>query len=245
MKYSMLPLSFLAILLLLSTPALANETHVFFTRPSANDYGNSSSLPQLEPSLAIYENYTVTGDYADDVDVSYGGNEGEYDFAPVTGYLRLSAKPSTIFAGEGWVTIAVPFGVGAVEIVYYDNTAYNVPLVNGPLVTMEARATSLYGGIGPIKTLEQDVGAPGKVGKLVHQYFLPSFGGSLVGNETTLRLSAYGFDEIIIRRISFYTDSELDVNTKFIDGAKGRKSNVLYRDDQDEDDFYEAQADQS
>lgn len=234
MKASMFILTIIIISTFCST-ALAAETHVFFTQPILNNRFDPYSYPPPKYNLTFDGRYTVAGDYAEDFQVYYEGDECVFE--PASGALCLSMVQNYYGGGRGLVTIEVPYSVRAVEIVYFDHTAYK-PYVNGPQLMMTEMIWSRHGYPNCIQTLDQNVGDPGKVGELVHQFFIPGFTNYTVSGNSTLTLDAWAYDGIIVKRISFYDFSPLDYDTDLYYGVTGSKTEAFTTNLVDELEFY-------
>lgn len=193
----------------------ANETHIFFGKfdPKIKDL--------TQGRVAVQQDCIITGDYVSRTDVLVLGE--------VTTNRRgvvLSNVPDVFGAGghEATISIDYPQGVGILEIVFVDHSAY--PPAMGGTIRVNARAAGFGQGI---TTLEVNFGGqPEWREKFARQLFQPFFYGEAAGMESKIVLHAYGYDEYEIHRVSIYTSpGSIGVNTNFLDGAKGKKSKAM------------------
>lgn len=61
----------------------------------------------------------------------------------------------------------------------------------------------------------------------VKQFFQPFLSGKQSSISSRIKLTAHGYDELFVERISFYSTYDIASNTTFLDGATGKKSSII------------------
>jgi hypothetical protein len=210
----------------LSVPAASGQSHIFFgdmdKRLPAELVvwlkGNEGGAAAERARVQLGAGFAVAGDLAGKITVKFSGDEVEY---PESHGVWLSrGKGFQIGGREGAIMVNYPGALSVLEVRFQDRSA--IPPSDGCDLSVDAKSEKMQ-----MRTLDVQLGGDAsKRSQFVQQFFQPLASGIPAALESTVSLKARGYDEVCVYRISLYREGEFRVNTTFLDGTKGRRTNV-------------------
>ena len=193
------------------------ETHIFLGSNKGlinPEYRESRDLP-----VSLGDGFLVVGYLKDRTKVRFSGDELKLN--AVNGVALSDGEGFQIGGGRGTIIIDYPSGIGVIEIVYHDTSS--IPPSNGCDLTVESITDRIS-----LKTLNVQLGGDStKRVRTVKQFFQPFFSGKQSSISSKIKLTAYGYDDLFVERISFYSTYDIASNTTFLDGATGKKTSII------------------
>ena len=226
-KMWLLIINTIVLCLLISSIALG-EAHIFLGKWKDNDIPQQLLVQKGHLPVKIEDTYIVYGDNSeqtDETEVRFSGDEVDFKSHSVC----LSCKP-ILLGGKGTIEVEFTGQLSLVEVVFWDESRYEIPFVDGADLDFSCQSGDAGMYIGLKKLTSCRLGGNTKMrGKFVHQFFRPWVSGSNppVGQKWVFKIQAEGNEEFNIYQISIYDNLPTELSMSPDCKLNGYRSEVM------------------